>query len=382
MLTSIYYISLSLLFSIWFLYPFTNWLLLKSTLKNKVRIEAYSNKPDISIIIAAHNEACNLANRCENLLSQDYSGKLEIIIASDGSTDNTQEVVNTLKQKYNNIKLIDIQPQGGRSNAHNMACKEASYDLLVFTDAETVFEPDCIANLVSSFEKPEVGFVSGTLKYLNQNNNNVSESVGLYWKFEMFLRNAESRLGLYATGTGACCAVRKSLYKPIPATGDVDFITPLDVILSGKKCMHSSKAIAWDELPGSPKKEFSARIRMTSKNIAGTLKRWGVSGIYKHPVYSLSIFFHKIGRWLTPIFLILLFISNVFLVTQGWVYALLLLGQVLLYLLGLLGFLGFHILYSSQIYSFLLANIGFLLGIINALTGKVPHLYKPVGQQK
>ncbi len=381
----VFIMSLLFLVAIWFVYPFGILILNKITIKNYTNNEQgleLRNNINVSVIIAAHNEANNLVKRCKNILSQNYSGQIEIIIASDGSTDNTKEVVEGLKGEFDNIKFIDIQPQNGRSNAHNIACKQASYELLIFTDAETVFEDDCISNLVSPFSSSEVGFVSGVLKYFNQNDSKVTESVGLYWKFEMFLRKAESALGLYATGTGACCAVKKSLYKTIPATGDVDFITPLDVVLAGKKCIHSEKAVAWDKLPDSPKKEFAARVRMTSKNITGTFKRWGISGIYKHPIYSLSLFFHKIGRWLTPIFLILLFFSNIFLIDQGWGYFALMAGQLAFYMLGFLGFLGVQILYSSQVYSFLLANLGFLFGLIKAITGNVPYLYKPVGQQK
>jgi cellulose synthase/poly-beta-1,6-N-acetylglucosamine synthase-like glycosyltransferase len=365
------------LFGVWILYPLT--LFISSKLH---RSDCYyvNNILPVTVIIAAYNEEVNLVKRCENIFLQNYGSDIEIVIASDGSTDGTKAVVTNLKKQYKNIVFIDIHPQKGRSNAHNEAILQASHEILIFTDAETIFEADCISNLVKPFAKNDVGFVSGTLKYMNQGINVVSESVGLYWKFEMFLRRVETSLGLYATGTGACCAVRKSLYKKIPATGDVDFITPLDVVLKGKKCVHSDAAVAWDELPKTPEQELAARVRMTSKNIHGTLTRWGFSSLIKRPMYTLSIFFHKIGRWLTPFFLISLFVSNSFLVTNSWLYVALFLLQILFYLLGCLGYLGIRFIFSSQIYSFLLANIGFFLGVLKAVLGRAPSIYVPMNK--
>ncbi len=381
----LFYISFLLLITVWFLYPI--FLKLIVSIKpdkyfSKLTVQQRHFNPDVSIIIAAHNEANNLKNRCENIFSQDYKGEIEVIIASDGSTDSTTDVITVLKNKYSNIQFIDIQPQSGRSNAHNLAVNKAKHNILIFTDAETIFDDDFITHLVTPFQNHDIGFVSGKLKYFNPNTHSVSQSVSLYWRLEMFLRKAESLLGLYALGTGACCAVRKNLYRPISATGDIDFITPLDVVLQEKKCIHADQAIAWDELPDSPRKEFNARIRMTSKNIKGTIQRWGFASIFKKPKYSLVLFFHKLGRWLTPFFLISLFLSNLSLLTDSYFYTFTLLAQLSFYLLGLLGALKIDTLYSQQIYGFLLANTGFLLGVLKAIFGNTPHLYRPVAQQK
>jgi cellulose synthase/poly-beta-1,6-N-acetylglucosamine synthase-like glycosyltransferase len=371
--------SLVFLFMIWIFYP-----VILKVLCMFFQDDVYGNetdyKIDVSVIIAAHNEADNLKKRCENIFSQNYNGDVEVIIASDGSNDNTSSVVSELKDQFDNIVFIDLQPQGGRSNAHNIAVQQSNNEILIFTDAETVFENDCISKLVRPFASTKIGFVSGSLKYFNLNLNSISKSVGMYWNFEMFLRKAESTLGLYATGTGACCAVRKSLYNIIPPTGDVDFITPIDVVLAGKKCIHSSDAIAWDQLPVSPKKELAARVRMTSKNIHGTISRWGLLAIFKKPIYTLTIFLHKIGRWLTPFALIVVFFSNLFLLGDGWLFYVIFMAQILFYSLGILGYLGVNIIYSPQVYSFILANVGFFLGVLKAIFGKIPYAYKPIGR--
>ena len=333
----------------------------------------------VTVIIAAHNEKKNIEKRINNIFLCDYPRELiEVIVASDGSTDGTQNIVNRISLDQPNVSLIDINPQEGRSNAHNKAMKVANGQICIFTDAETVFESKCISTLVSSFKDETVGFASGVLRYLNQNSTAISQSAGLYWHFEMLLRKMESKLGVYVFGTGACCAVRTDLYQTIPSTGDVDFTTPLDVVLSGYSCVHVDKALAWDIMPSTPANELRARIRMTAKNLHGTVSRWGSSGIKTRPIYSLIIFSHKITRWLTPFAMITAFIGTILALDQGWVTWLLLFLQVVAYSLAICGAFGLRIPLSSSFFSFCLANIGFFLGVLKALFGSIPKAYKPI----
>ncbi len=372
---SIFYFSMGMLLCIWILYP-----VVLLALSRFIRQSgSYSGRKflneSVSVIIAAHNEENNLKKRCENILSQTVDCDIEIIIASDGSTDNSCQAV----EGIDGVKFIDIQPQVGRSGAHNIAVKQAKGDIIVFTDADTEFEEAFLRKVLLPFSDTWVGFVSGTLVFRNTDSHSVSESVGLYWKFEMFLRRLETELGIHVFGSGACCAVRKELYKEIPPTGDVDFITPLDVVLEDRKCVHVD-AYAYDELPGSPKKEFNARVRMTAKNFSGTILRWGMMSVFRHPILSLVLFFHKIGRWFTSFFLIAVFVSNMFVIGLHEIFLLIFSLQIIFYLLGVLGYFNIRFLYSTQVYSFLLANVGFFVGIIRSVTGNIPRLYKPMNQ--
>lgn len=253
---------------------------------------------------------------------------------------------------------------------------------MVFTDAETLFAPTFLQKITGVFNFDEVGFSSGVLKYRNLLSNAVTESAGIYWQFEYFLRNHESHLGIFAFGSGACCAVRKSLYRDIPPVGDVDFTTPLDVVLQGKKCIHVPDAIAYEEMPGTPERELNARIRMTAKNLYGTIERWSIIGMLIHPWYTLVIFFHKIGRWLTPFGMIALFISNLMLLFTHHIYIAFFLLQMFFYLMAFMGYKKINIPLARLSYSFCLANVGFFMGVLKALTGRVPKLYKPVSQAR
>jgi cellulose synthase/poly-beta-1,6-N-acetylglucosamine synthase-like glycosyltransferase len=229
------------------------------------------------------------------------------------------------------------------------------------------------------FSDKNIGFVSGELRYLNQKKTKITQSASIYWKYEKFLRKLESELRLFVFGTGACCAVRRKLYKPIPLTGDIDFTTPLDVVLQGYICISQNVAIAWDEMPDTQKKEFKSRVRMTSKNLYGTIARWGVLGVFKYPAYSFVIFSHKIGRWLTPFAMIGVFVGSLLVPNNLFIF-LLLVAQFLFYSLAVFGYYRFPFPLSGLIYSFCLTNIGFFIGVMKAITGQVPQAYKPINK--
>jgi len=374
-----WWFTLFLLSLVWVGYPII--LLLLSALNKRFKKSNAAFTPNISVVIAAHNESMNLSARVENIIASNYpNSNIEVVVASDGSFDDTPLIIHRLREKYNCIKFIEITPQGGRSNAHNVAVKHCTGDILVFTDAETIFKPTFLNQIVNGFRYEEVGFTSGVLKYRNQSSNAVTESAGIYWRFEYFLREHESKLGIFAFGSGACCAVRKSLYRDISPVGDVDFTTPLDVILQGKKCIHVPNAIAYEEMPDTPERELNARIRMTAKNLYGTIDRWGIKGVLKHPWYTLVIFLHKIGRWLTPFCMVALFVLNLMLLFENQIFTVIFLLQMFFYLMAFAGFKKIDMPLARLSYSFCLANIGFFIGVLRAVSGRVPKLYKPVSQ--
>jgi len=342
-------------------------------------IKNYNVLPLISIILAVYNEEKIIAKRIENLLKQDYPrDKMEIVVASDGSTDRTVEIVRNFTNLNKNLKIIDFKRQG-KAITHNNAIKFAKGEIVVFTDADTEFNKYFLKNIIKYFFDEKVGCVVGNLIYRTQRTN-ISESEGFYWKFEKKIRSLESDLGILATATGACMAVRKKLWKDLTPIDDSDFTTPLDVILQGYKVVYAPDAIAYDIPPSSIKGELKARIRQTSKNIIGTLKRWGWQGWIKHPFVSWGLLSHKILRWFTPFFMIGAFISNLFILDKGIFYQLIFAGQVIFYLIAVIGMAGelfkIRIPLASTIFSFCVANIGMGIGVIKGFLGKVPAAYK------
>lgn len=363
---------------VWIIYPLAIGLLASLVHKKSVDI-ASSPTMDVSVIIAAHNEAHHLKARIENIYVANYpAASIEVVVASDGSTDKTLTVLEDLAPHYPRLKWIDIMPQGGRANAHNRAFENAEGQILIFTDAETVFGPNLIRQITAAFADPGVGFASGTLGFRNIKKGEVTASLGFYWQFESWLREQETHVNINALGIGPCCAVRRDLFLLLPLTGDVDFTTPLDVVKAGARCVHIRDAVVSEVLPDSEGTEFRVRVRMTAKNLSGTLGRWGISGFIYHPLYSLALFSHKIGRWFTPVSLIGILMSTVLLVGQApWALPVLFI-QIFFLMLSLAGYLRIPLPLASHAYSFLIANAGFLIGIGKAVIGRVPKAYKPM----
>ena len=207
----------------------------------------------------------------------------------------------------------------------------------------------------------------------------VSKSEGLYWIVEKKIRELESKIGILATSTGACMAVRRKLWQPLSTIDDCDYITPLDIVLQGYTVRYKPDAIAYDTPPSSVTGEFHARVRQTSRNLIGTIRRWRLRSCVKHPAVSWSILSHKILRWLTPFLMISLFSSNLFLFNSGQFYTVAFVGQVVFYLLAIAGLvcelIMIRIPVASNIFAFCIACLGIGIGVIRGITGKAPASY-------
>jgi len=334
------------------------------------------------IVIAAHNEGERIAERISNIAAMCYPpDKVTIIVASDGSTDNTVDAARTSGTECGvNVVVHDLQPQEGRAAAHNAAVALADCDVLVFTDAETVFDRNCLTELIRPFSDPTIGFASGVLSWDNSMNEAISQHAGLYWRLELAMRRWETSLGVNVFGSGACCAVRRSLYSSIPTTGDIDFTTPLDVVKQGHRCVQVEGALAMDQTPSSARAEFRARVRMTSKNLRGTIGRWGVQGVLHHPILTGVLLLHKIGRWFTPFFGIALVLGSILILPHntGWILLTVEIGALLL---AVAGGMGVPIPLASPAWSFLVANCGFAVGVLKAISGSVQTFYLPLNQR-
>ena len=373
----IFWISIFLIFYVYVGYCFI--LKLFSIVKGKLNMTKEESHiegslPFITIIITAFNEEKVITKRIDNLLSLNYpKNKIEIIFASDGSTDNTVQLIRNYKEQ--DVKLYEFKQNRGRALVHNDIIKVAIGNIIIFSDADSIFEPQFLTNIISKFKDTSTGCVVGNLVYKTAESV-ISKSEGFYWKYEKQLRKYESDLGLLATATGACTAIRRNLWKDISATHDVDFITPLDIILQGFKVVFETDAIAFDTPASSVRGELKTRIRQTSRNLVGTLERWGLRGIFKHPIVSFGLFSHKILRWFSPYFMLFIFLTNIFMISQNDFFTLFFIFQIIFYLFALIGFLGdiikLKIPLVSTIYSFCVANLGMAIGIAKALLGKVP----------
>jgi cellulose synthase/poly-beta-1,6-N-acetylglucosamine synthase-like glycosyltransferase len=227
-----------------------------------------------------------------------------------------------------------------------------------------------------------VGAVDGRLTYDDGSRDPLAQGQGHYWRYEHLVRNLESELGLLAVVAGACFAVRRSLLRPMDASIGEDCIVPLDVVSQGKLVVHEPAAVAWDRFDEGNAFAFRRRIRMTLRNWQGTWTRPRLLNPFLHPGYALALWSHKLLRWLSPVFVLVALISSALLVaTQGSILAWLALAPLLtLFALGLCGWwtqrFGVRIPGAGTAFSFLLANLAFLVGVIKAVSGNRVQRYQ------
>jgi len=325
--------------------------------------------PFISVIIAAYNEEKVIKKRIENLLQQDYpKDKLEIIVASDGSTDRTVEIAKQF-EKYG-VKVLDFKENRGRAAVHNDAAKVTKGEILIFTDAETEFEKDFVQKIVKMYSIPEFGVGAGELVFRSPKMFGETESI--YWKVEKKLRYYEYLLGILPFASGACFSIRKELYEQIPLHSDIDNILPLSAIQKGYKVFYCKDAVAYEYTVSNAKQLFRKRYRTALRSMTDILSE--VPNLIKKKKVGVlfSLFSHRLLRWWSSLLLPVLFFLNFKLLNNGLLYKIIFLSQVIFYTLALLYPLqnSFNlprviIRIFNTAYSFVLANIAFMFAIFS-----------------
>ena len=270
--------------------------------------------PKVSLLIAALNEESVIGERVENALALNYpTSKLEIVIASDGSVDQTAQMVREFERKYpGRVRLLDYPQRRGKATVLNESMRELTGEIVLFSDANTFFDKQSARNVVRWFANPEVGVVCGKLKLVNPRSGKNVDS--LYWLYETFIKECEGRLGALLGSNGAIYAIRKADY--IPIAGDTiidDFMIPLLVKMrGGKRIIYDIEAIAYEETPSDMKAEFGRRSRIGAGGFQSLVRLWQLL----LPVYgwtAFSFWSHKLIRWCCPAFLLLALLANVLL---------------------------------------------------------------------
>jgi poly-beta-1,6-N-acetyl-D-glucosamine synthase len=287
--------------------------------------------PSVSIVIAARNEEANLPAKLGNLHLLDYPQELlEIVIASDGSTDRTASI---LREQGSRMIAVILDESNGKARALNEAVKQATGEILVFLDARQFVGSDAISELTSCFADPTVGAVSGEL-LLESSEGRSEDALGIYWKIEKIVRKLESASGSVVGVTGAIYAIRRELYTEIPAGTILDDVfVPMNVARMGKRVVFQPSAIARDRLFSAKGKEFSRKVRTLTGNYQLLrLAPWLLS-----PANPLLFRFisHKLLRLLVPLLLLLMLMASA--VAGGPIYRTIFWLQVLFYASAVFG---------------------------------------------
>ena len=336
-----------------------------------------SYKPGISVIIAAFNEEKVIGQRIENLAAQDYDqSKVEILIGSDASDDRTNEILTEYASRIPNLKIFLFKERRGKSSQLNDLVKSASNPILVFSDANTEFEPNALSKLAEPFCDPKVGGVCGRLVLLNDEKlSSAGLEESLYWKVETFLKMAEGKAGVVIGASGGIYAVRRELFSPVPLdppAGDDIFIS-LEALRKGFKVIYEPEAVGKEAVGKDPMAEYRRKVRISA--LGFSLMFYFPSLLFnKNLLISYSFWSHKITRWFLSQLRILLFILSAALsASSNYILGFFLLQSVF-YLFALLGWLMFKldkkfVLFSIPFY-FVMTNVAFFNGFIRFIRKK------------
>ncbi len=294
--------------------------------------------PTVSIVIAARNEEASIGGKLDNLAALDYpADRLEVLIASDGSEDGTNELV--AARAHDRLRLVAL-PRGGKAATLNAAVAEARGDVLVFSDANSMFAPDAVRRLVAPFADPEVGGVAGDQRYVADGGEAaVAGGERSYWSLDRAIKLAESRGGHVISATGAIYAVRRSLFREVPASSTDDFATSTGVIAQGHRLVFAPDAVAYEAVGASAEVEFSRKVRVMTRGLNGVIIRRELLDPRRHGFYALQLLSHKVLRRLMAIPLIVLAASATALWRRSPFYAAAAAAQVSRYRVGVLGLL-------------------------------------------
>ena len=326
-----FWLSIFLLFYSYLAYPLILLILFKD---KKPVFQNTGYKPSVTVVFAAYNEEKVIEKKIKNIFDQNYPKELlDIVIGSDNSTDKTVEIAKSFLSE--NRTVLDFKERRGKLGTLNEAVKNAKGEIIVFTDANAMFDENAIALLVSSFSDKNVGCVSGQKVITTSGSTDAGE--GIYWKIESFIKERENYLGSCAGADGALYAVRKELY-PFPPSDKLymdDFFISLKIIGKGFRCIYNPMAKAFEE----SSKDFYSEIKRKGRILGGA-----INVLFKMPellvpfksAIALQLWSHKILRWCGGFFLLIALLAN-FNLDNITPYTTFLTLQIGFYCLALLG---------------------------------------------
>ena len=283
-------------------------------------------EPDVTVVVAAYNEESVIARRLENLLALDYpADKVEIVVASDASSDGTDALVEALASKEPRVSLLAC-PRGGKVAAQNAAVARATTDVVAFSDANATWAPDALRKLVSDLADPEVAYVCGKLRLESATGGNQE---GLYWRYELWLREQESRTGSVTGGNGSIYALRRNEYVDVDPRFGHDLAFPYLMVQRGRRAVYQPAAHAFEKPTPSNETEYRRKIRMFEHcwliTLRGGMLRRLPSG------YLIQILSHRVLRYGSGVLHVALLATNLLLIASGPVYLLVLAGQAVFF---------------------------------------------------
>lgn len=298
-----------------------------------------SYEPTVTIMVVAHNEEKVIERKLKNLLAVDYpSSKLKILVTSDNSTDDTNEIVSRFSKEFSQITLYKVKKRLGKTNAQNEAAKLVDSEILIMTDANAMIKSDAIKELVSSFTE-NVSYVTGKLVYSNFNDSQTSYTENTYWDLDTRIREIESNIQTITAGNGALYAIRTKDYVNFDPVMSHDSSMPLYFNLNGNRAIANHNAIAYEKAGEDDKDEFNRKVRMARITLKFILPSIRILNVFKYKWFTYFYLGHRTSRYLLWFNHILALITSGILSSYGVVYSFVFIIQVVVYLLVLCKFI-------------------------------------------
>ena len=339
------------------------------------RVQRANIAPPMTLVIAAYNEEHCIAERLDNALASDYPAHmLEIIVASDGSTDATDSIV--ARYAGRGVRLLRL-PRRGKIFALNDAVYYARGHVIVFSDANTMMEAGALRALARNFADDSVAGVVGCTGYrLESGSESSSRGENLYWRYDTWLKELESRTGSVVSAHGGLYAIRKGFYQEPEETAVTDdFIISTSVVALGSRLVFEREARAWEFAVPTSTREFRRRIRLMTRGLRGVAARRQLLNPFRYGFYSVVLFTHKVLRRLTPVALLLLFVGSLLASPAHPAYAALAAAQTLFYAAAVAGYFSrattigqLKLLYVPFFYC--MANLAALVALLNFARGE------------
>lgn len=364
----LFFISLIGIFYTFIGYPISLFFIDKFLKKRKNKKDNYM--PRVSFIIAAHNEARCIEKKLRNTLDLEYpKDKLEIIVASDNSTDNTNLIVEEFIKKHKDYTIIlyKVKERKGKTNAQNEAIDISGGEIIAFSDANSIWERNALTRLIQNFIDEKVDYVCGRLVYINSLDNITSNSESTYWNYDLWMRKIESGHGNITAGNGAIYAIRKKNIVKIPEISCHDGAYPTIVSLNNKRAVYEDTAIAYEKAGENTTDEFGRKIRMSRGMLTRKYTNLQKYNPFKVGIYSYFYFCHRYLRYSLYLFHILLFVSSCYLYNYIF-FRYCFFAQCIFYIFALLGrFFKIKIFYFPYYYT--MTIIAQFIGVIKDIFG-------------
>jgi len=343
-------------------------------------VRAAAVTPAVTLVIPAHNEEAVIAPKLANCLALDYpSDRLDVIVASDGSTDGTAAIVSAHADPR--VRLIAL-PRGGKASALDAGAAQATGEVLVLTDADAMLDAGALRHLVAPFADPEVGGVCGNKRQRGRDGDGTAGGDGLYWRYEQWQKRMEGRFASVYAADGSLYAIRRELYVPLADAAQADDIAiSARVVVQGRRLVFAPQAVAWETAPGEAALEFARKVRVTNHSLRAVL---GLGrALWTRGVFSLELVSHKLLRHLAPVFMVGLLAASVALAGRTFYRAALAL-QLAFYGAGAAGFFLrrtrlVRVRPLTLAYYFCFVNAAALLGVVSVLRGTRLPAWTPRG---